>query len=198
MRYLADNSSADYIIADFVCPIQAMRNIFDAHWTVWIDTIEEGRFKDTNKLFEEPTFYDFRISEFQASKWAPVIAKSIVNNQRYYFDWQKPTVQMLGRWQPWHDGHRKLFERAIAKTGQVAIMVRNCHDKKNPFSFDQVERNIRRSLDAEYRNRYVVLQVPNIVNITYGRDVGYVIEQERFDQTIENISATNIRKQLGL
>ena len=42
------------------------------------------------------------------------------------FDWKKPTVQMLGRWQPWHDGHTALFERAIAKTGQVAILVRDC------------------------------------------------------------------------
>ena len=41
------------------------------------------------------------------------------------FDWKKPTVQMLGRWQPWHDGHQALFKRCIAKTGQVAIQVRD-------------------------------------------------------------------------
>ena len=44
------------------------------------------------------------------------------------FDWQKPTVQMLGRWQPWHAGHRALFDRAIQKTGQVCIMIRDCQD----------------------------------------------------------------------
>ena len=37
------------------------------------------------------------------------------------FDWKKPTVQMLGRWQPWHDGHTELFKRALQKTGQVCI-----------------------------------------------------------------------------
>ena len=198
MRNLSDNNDINYVIADFVCPLQTMRETYDAHWTIWMDTIELGRYEDTNKMFQQPTSYDFRISEFDAKKFAPIVAHAIINNIRYQFDWQKPTVQMLGRWQPWHTGHRKLFERAIAKTEQVAIMVRNCHDEKNPFSFEQVERNIRRNLDAEYRNRYIVLQVPNIVNITYGRDVGYVIEQERFEESVENISATKIRKELGL
>ena len=41
------------------------------------------------------------------------------------FDWKKPTVQMLGRWQPWHDGHQALFKRCVAKTGQVIIQVRD-------------------------------------------------------------------------
>ena len=105
---------------------------------------------------------------------------------------------MLGRWQPWHKGHRALFERAIAKTGQVAIMVRNCNDEKNPFSFSDVEERIRRDLDSEYNNRYIIRLVPNIVNITYGRDVGYKIEQETFDESITSISATKIRKEMGL
>ena len=42
------------------------------------------------------------------------------------FDWKKPTVQMLGRWQPWHDGHTELFKKALTKTGQVVIMIRDC------------------------------------------------------------------------
>ena len=42
------------------------------------------------------------------------------------FDWKKPTVQMLGRWQPWHMGHQELFKRCIKKTGQVIIQVRDC------------------------------------------------------------------------
>ena len=43
------------------------------------------------------------------------------------FDWKKPTVQMLGRWQPWHDGHQALFKRCFAKTGQMMIQVRDVH-----------------------------------------------------------------------
>ena len=44
------------------------------------------------------------------------------------FDWKKPTVQMLGRWQPWHDGHQALFKRCFEKTGQVIIQVRDVRE----------------------------------------------------------------------
>ena len=199
MRLLADQSDSKYVIADFVCPLADMRTIYDADWTIWMDTIEQSRYADTNAAFVKPSHheYDFRICELDAEKWSAKIAHAI-NNTRHTFDWQKPTVQMLGRWQPWHKGHRALFERAIAKTGQVAIMVRNCNDEKNPFSFSDVEERIRRDLDSEYNNRYIVCLVPNIVNITYGRDVGYKIEQETFDESISSISATKIRKEMGL
>jgi len=109
-------------------------------------------------------------------------------------------VQMLGRWQPWHAGHRALFERAIAKTGQVVIQVRDCQgwQGSNPFAIDQVKNNIRRDLDTLYQGQYEIQVVPNIVNITYGRDVGYQIEQESFDSATHDISATAIRKSMGL
>jgi nicotinamide mononucleotide adenylyltransferase len=114
------------------------------------------------------------------------------------FDWQKPTVQMLGRWQPWHAGHRSLFERAIQKTGQVCIMIRDCQgwQNNNPFDIKQVIKFIRDDLDDEYKGMYEILIVPNIVNITYGRDVGYVIEREHFDENTESISATKIRESM--
>ena len=116
------------------------------------------------------------------------------------FDWRKPTVQMLGRWQPWHAGHRALFERAIKKTGQVCIMIRDCQgwNHSNPFDLEQVKNYIRADLDPEYRGMYEIIVVPNIVNITYGRDVGYIIEQEEFDDATQAISATAIRKQMGV
>lgn len=116
------------------------------------------------------------------------------------FDWRKPTVQMLGRWQPWHAGHRALFERAIKKTGQVCIMIRDCQDwnHSNPFDLEQVKNYIRADLDPQYKGQYEIVAVPNIVNITYGRDVGYIIEQETFDDATQAISATEIRKQMGV
>ena len=122
------------------------------------------------------------------------------------FDWKKPTVQMLGRWQPWHDGHRALFERCVAKTGQVIIQVRDVqgasggegqHD--NPFNWDSVCKNIENDLKKYSYKRgedYEIMLVPNIVNITYGRGVGYVFEQEVFDENINSISATEIRRKL--
>jgi hypothetical protein len=116
------------------------------------------------------------------------------------FDWRKPTVQMLGRWQPWHAGHRALFDRAIKKTGQVCIMIRDCQgwNHSNPFDLEEVKKYIRADLDPEYKGMYEIIVVPNIINITYGRDVGYIIEQETFDDATQAISATAIRKQMGV
>ena len=190
------------VLVDFVCPTKETRQAFgDADVVVWVDTIDKSRFEDTNKAFIAPEVYDFRITEQNAEKWAEFIADHIVDNRRRpRFNWQLPTVQMLGRWQPWHDGHRALFERAIAKTGQVVIQIRDCQGWQgtNPFEIEKVKSFIRRDLDSLYQGQYELQVVPNIVNITYGRDVGYTIEQETFDDSITSISATKIRKDLGI
>ena len=122
------------------------------------------------------------------------------------FDWKKPTVQMLGRWQPWHEGHQELFKRAVEKTAQVIIQVRDVHgasggdgQEDNPFDWDSVCESISLGLkkDGFIRGeQYEIMMVPNIVNITYGRGVGYVFEEEVFDSSITEISATKIRKQM--
>jgi hypothetical protein len=93
-----------------------------------------------------------------------------------------------------------LFERAIAKTGQVVIQIRDCQgwQGSNPFAIEQVKSNIKRDLDPLFQGQYEIQVVPNITNITYGRDVGYKIEQETFDKTITDISATKIRESMGL
>ena len=111
------------------------------------------------------------------------------------FDRFKPTTQMLGRFQPWHEGHQKLFERALAKHGQVILMVRDMStDSSNPYSAEQVIENLQDKL-VKYAGKVNLVIVPNILNITYGRDVGYKIEQEKFDKEIEDISATKIRSE---
>ena len=202
MRSLADTmTDVDYVICDFVAPLVEMRNNFKADWTVWVDTIDKGRYEDTNRAFVPPEQYDFRITEQHSEKWGEFVAAHILDNRRRpVFDWQRETVQMLGRWQPWHAGHRALFDRAIAKTGQVVIQIRDCQgwQGSNPFAIEQVKNYIRRDLDMVYQGQYEIQVVPNIVNITYGRDVGYKIEQESFDESTHNISATNIRKSMGL
>ena len=193
-------SNTDYVICDFVAPLIEMRNNFKADWTIWMDTIDAGRYEDTNKAFVPPTVYDFRITEQNAERWVEFVGDHILDERRRpTFNWQEETVQMLGRWQPWHSGHRALFERAIAKTGQVVIQIRDCQgwQGSNPFAIEQVKEYIRRDLDPLYQGQYEIQVVPNIVNITYGRDVGYRIEQEVFDDSIHSISATKIRKSLG-
>jgi nicotinamide riboside kinase len=202
MRELADSmTDVDYVICDFVAPLVEMRNNFKADWTIWVDTITKGRFEDTNKAFIPPEVYDFRITEQNAEKWGEFIAAHIVDNRRRpVFDWKKETVQMLGRWQPWHEGHRALFERLLGKTGQVVIQVRDVQgwQGSNPFAIDQVKDFIKRDLDPLYQGQYEIQVVPNIVHIGWGRGVGYTAGEETFDESITSISGTNIRKSMGL
>ena len=123
------------------------------------------------------------------------------------FDWKKPTVQMLGRWQPWHQGHQELFKRAWVISGQVVIMCRDVPSDveanervpgqdDNPFDFEQVRKRIVEGLkkDAFEEGRdYIIIQVPNIVDISYGRGVGYTFTEHDLGEDIHNISATKIR-----
>ena len=127
------------------------------------------------------------------------------------FDLQKPTTQMLGRWQPWHPGHTELFKRALAETGQVCIMIRTVPQDTdasggrtmtqddNPFKVTDVEDNIKQELAKEgfvYQREYTIMIVPNIVDISYGRGVGYTFTEHDLGKEIHNISATKIRAEM--
>ena len=129
------------------------------------------------------------------------------------FDWKKPTVQMLGRWQPWHDGHTELFKKCHAETGQVAIMIRDVggivgedagggrteKQDDNPFSSFNVVLNLEKALLKEGFEQgidYMVIIVPNIVDISYGRGVGYTFTQHDLGKDIHDISATKIRAEM--
>lgn len=201
MFQFAVECTGEFVICDFVAPLVEMRNNFKADWTIWVDTIKEGRYEDTNKAFIPPEQYDFRVTEQNCEKWAEFIGEHILaDRRRPVFDWQRETVQMLGRWQPWHDGHRALFERLIAKTGQVVIQVRDVQgwQGSNPFEVAKVKSFIRRDLDPLYQGQYEIQVVPNIVHIGWGRGVGYTSGEETFNEAITDISATKIRKELGL
>ena len=122
-----------------------------------------------------------------------------------------PTTQMLGRWQPWHDGHTALFKKALLETGQVCIQIRTVPQDEdasagrtmiqddNPFTVDEVMVNIKNALEKEgfkYGEEYIIMRVPNIVDISYGRGVGYTFTEHDLGEDIHNISATKIRAQL--
>jgi len=120
---------------------------------------------------------------------------------------------MLGRWQPWHDGHTELFKRALAETGQVCILTRNVGgivgedagggrtmvQDDNPFDIETVRKNIISALSEQgytYRVEYIIINVPNIVDISYGRGVGYTFTEHDLGKDIHNISATKIRAEM--
>ena len=120
---------------------------------------------------------------------------------------------MLGLWQPWHDGHTALFKKALAETGQVCIMIRDVggivgedagagrtvKQDDNPFTIMEVINGIVQGLeDAGFTEgeEYIIMTVPNIVDISYGRGVGYTFTEHDLGEEIHNISATKIRAQL--
>jgi phosphopantetheine adenylyltransferase len=112
-------------------------------------------------------------------------------------DYDKSTAMLLGRWQPWHKGHQELFKKALEKTGQVIIMIREMPiSENNPFNIEEVKKNINEAL-VDYVDQYEIMVVPNITNICYGRGVGYKIEKIELPKEIQEISATKIRKQLN-
>lgn len=181
-------------IADFVAPFRNARNKFFADYEIFVDTIEEGRFEDTNKVFQRPVATDYNVLEQRGDVDAKIIAYEI--GQKFIWDNQAPTTQMLGRFQPWHPGHQALFDRALAKHNQVFLMVRDMPtDDKNPFPAYEVVENLQQSL-YKFAGKVKIQVVPNLLNITYGRDVGYKIEQEVFDDATHDISATKIREQM--
>ena len=181
-----------HVVADFICPTPEARRLFNPDYIIWLDTIKKSRFEDTNEMFVKPEKYDFKITTLNAKLWAIQIADKIMP---YTWDNKKPTAQMLGRWQPFHDGHYALFEEIIKKTGQVCIQVRDVQGvDDNPFDFEEVKSNITKRLKTKFKNRFKIVLVPNITNICYGRGVGYKIEEVVLPEEIQKISATKIRE----
>jgi cytidyltransferase-like protein len=128
-----------------------------------------------------------------------VIAAALPNaapeSVRPAFNPQRPPALFIGRYQPFHGGHRRLIEEGLRRVGQVCIAVRNTQgvDDKNPLPFFAVKQRIETALSV-YTGRFTVAPLPNITNVLYGRNVGYAVERIVLDETIEAISATNMRR----
>jgi shikimate kinase len=185
------------VLVDFVCPTEETRKAFgEADVVVWVDTIKEGRFEDTNKLWEDPIHYDHRI-EVTGDEHTDALPTRAITVVRKFgmVDWKEDTVLMLGRYQPWHEGHRALYEEAKKKAYQVVLGVRHTQGMtpKDPLSFSDVNKYIQEDVPGAF-----VIKMPNITNISYGRDVGYKIEQIELDASIQAISATEKRKEMGI
>jgi tRNA uridine 5-carbamoylmethylation protein Kti12 len=188
-------SKQGYItIVDFICPTKETRAAFGKpDVLVWVNRIEVGRFEDTNKMWENPVDPDIVILD------GSTIEEEVDDVIRIagLHDWSKPTTLMLGRYQPWHEGHHALYAEAGKRTDQVLLGVRNTYktSEKDPLNFNEVKHYIEQDpamVDA------LVLKLPNITNIVYGRDVGYKIEQVKLGDEIEAISATQKRKEMGI
>ena len=179
------------VIADFICPTGQTRAAFGDAFTIWLDRIETGRFADTNRMFVPPEKFDLRVGPEGAPQYW---AEQALARLRPAFDPQKPTALFIGRYQPFHRGHQNLIEEGLRRVGQVCIAVRDTHgiDAKNPLPFFAVKQRIEAALSA-HAGRFVVVALPNITNVYYGRDVGYTVERIVLDESLEAISATELR-----
>ena len=179
------------VIADFVCPTPDTRAAFGDAFIIWADLIATSRFEDTNRMFVSPERFDLRVSTKSSPQYW---AEQALMRLRPPFNPQKPTALFVGRYQPFHLGHQRLIEEGLRRVGQACIAVRDTHgiDGQNPLPFFAVKQRIEAALSA-YEGQFVVVPLPNITNIFYGRDVGYSIEQISLDAGTEAISATEMR-----
>lgn len=181
-----------YAVADFVCPTKKTRDAFNADFVVWVNRIEEGRYEDTNKMFEAPENYDIQLTDGSPEEWVDQVVDEL--NKTEAWDNKAPTALLIGRYQPFHVGHKTLVAEAVKRTGQCCIALRDVAgiDDSNPYDFEKVKAEIH-AVCSEFGNKIKVVELPNITDVFYGRGVGYNIEQLELSKELQEVSATKIR-----
>ena len=104
----------------------------------------------------------------------------------------------IGRWQPWHQGHRWLIDQRLKQAKNVLICIRDVEpNEKQPWTPQEVLMNLSNELeDLIQEGRIKIIIIPDIESINYGRGVGYEVIEHLPPEDIKEISATKIRKQL--
>ncbi len=197
MGWLCDQvvKAGGVAVADFVCPTPEARLAFLAGgnaFVVWCDRVRTSAFPDTNEMFVPPEDFDICVTpEGAVEYWI----EEVVRRVRPVFDARKPTALFIGRYQPFHGGHKALILEGLRRVGQVCIAVRDTQgvDGKNPLGFEAVRARIEHAL-REHEGRSEVVRIPNISHVFYGRDVGYMVERIDLEASVEAISATEYRR----
>ncbi|NDD98611.1 MAG: hypothetical protein EBZ93_14235, partial [Actinobacteria bacterium] len=107
-------------------------------------------------------------------------------------------AMFIGRWQPWHDGHRWLIDQALNEGKDVLLCIRDVPvDEKNPWTAQEILMNLSNELkDLLEAGRLHIMKIPDIESINIGRGVGYDVIEHVPPQEIHDISATKIREQM--
>lgn len=187
-----------YVISDFCCPTEKARELFNPDFVIWVNRIKEGRYEDTNALFEDPTKdkrwdkSDLVLTAGTPEEWCQKALEVINASEKW--DNQAPTALLIGRYQPFHVGHKTLVAEAIKRTGQCCIALRDVGgiDEKNPYDFDKVKAEIEAAC-VDFGDKVKIIEIPNITDVFYGRGVGYNIEQLELSKELQSVSATRIR-----
>lgn len=187
-----------YVVSDFCCPTEEARELFNPDLVIWVNRIEEGRYADTNKMFEDPTKddrwddKDLILTDGTPDEWCEQALEAIYETEKW--DNQAPTALLIGRYQPFHVGHKTLVAEAVKRTGQCCIALRDVGgiDDSNPYDFEKVKAEIHAAC-VEFGDKIKVIELPNIMDVFYGRGVGYNIEQLELSKELQEVSATKIR-----
>ena len=183
-----------HVVVDFVNPTEETRASFGKpDKVVWMNRKPVRDFPDTTAMWQTPSDVDLMFDDMTEC----TVAARIACVDFKLHDWREPTTLMLGRYQPWHEGHHALYQEAGNRTKQVMLGVRNTYktSEKDPLNFEEVKGYIAKD---SVMDEAMVVKMPNITNIVYGRDVGYKIEQVSLGADIEAISATQKRKEMGI
>ena len=142
MKNLSKFSKKKYVITDFICPYKKGRQILKPNILIWVDTIQKARFRKIKleRIFQKPINYDIKVTTKNCDFWSKVIIKKI---KGYKWNSKSSTAIMLGRYQPFHLGHERLFMKCLEKVDQVLICVKDVHNiGDNPFNFTQIKKII--------------------------------------------------------
>lgn len=189
MGWLCDRvvEAGHYAVASFICPTIATRRAFGPCFTIWMNTVEKCQYKDTNQIFEKPVFPDYEVQDF---KFTPFEIASILRDKLLG---DKPRSLFIGRWQPFHEGHKQLILTALSEGRGVIVGIRDTPiSKDNPFTVRDREIMIKRALD----NRVETCIIPDIDEICVGRKVGYGIREIVLSEDVQKISGTEERKNM--
>jgi nicotinamide mononucleotide adenylyltransferase len=104
----------------------------------------------------------------------------------------------IGRWQPWHEGHKWLIDQRLKEGKKVCIAVRDVEPSEDqPWTADEIVQNVKEQLYFEVtEDKVKIIKIPDIESVNYGRGVGYDIIEHTPPQQVEEISATKIREQM--
>ena len=104
----------------------------------------------------------------------------------------------IGRWQPWHDGHKWLIDQRLKEGKKVCVAVRDVEPSEDqPWTADEIIQNVKEQLYFEVtEDKVKIIKIPDIESVNYGRGVGYDIIEHIPPQQVEEISATKIRAKM--
>lgn len=158
-------SEAEYVICDFIAPLDKSREIFNADFTIFMDTINSGRYEDTNQIFSIPQKYDVRIPDFKFDAYVENVANMILENKKIVFNNNYPSTQIHSSIEILLGLNEEFYNNLFIDHDQVFFTITTTDLDEN--SRRRMRNLLDRKLDIKYRGKYEISFVPNIVKLIH-------------------------------